>query len=139
MLKQANASGNLVVPFEWGSYASWRLYPQVKVSMDGRYEAAYPETTFMMSLDFHFRLDAHWDQLIRDFPVDFIILDLAGGKVRPEDLLPYGYAVVWSDGKASALLASAKQFTALKQAAQELPPTTIEPLDARMPRHWWGK
>jgi len=139
VLKQADASGNLVVPFEWGSYASWRLYPQVKVSMDGRYEAAYPETTFMMSLDFHFKLDAHWDQLIRDFPVDFIILDLAGGKARPEDLLPYGYAVVWSDGKASALLASAKQFTALKQAAQELPPTTIEPLDARMPRHWWGK
>ncbi len=139
VLKQANATGNLVVPFEWGSYASWRLYPQVKVSMDGRYETTYPESTFRLSLDFHYKLDAHWDQLIRNYPVDFIILDLAGGRVRPADLEPYGYSVVWSDEKNSALLAATNQLAALRQAVQALPPTTIEPLDARMPLHWWGK
>jgi len=138
VLKLANVTGNLVVPFEWGSYASWRLYPQVKVSIDGRYETAYPESTFRMSMDFHYKLDAHWDQLIRDYPVDFIILDLAGGRLRPGDLQPYGYAVVWLDPDHSALLAATNQFVALRRAAQELPPITIEPLDSRIPQHWWG-
>lgn len=139
VLKQANVSGNLVVPFERGSYASWRLYPQIKVSIDGRYETTYPETTFLMNMDFHYKLDDHWDKLIRDYPVDFIILDLMNGKVRTEELIPYGYSVVWTDNATSALLATAKQFTALKQAADNLPPTTIEPLDARLTEHWWGK
>lgn len=139
VLKLANASGNLVVPFERGSYASWRLYPQIKVAIDGRYETTYPETTFLMNMDFHYKVDAQWDRLIRDYPVDFIILDLVGGKVRPEDLLPYGFSVAWTDGTSSALLTNAKQFPALKQAADNLPPTTIEPLDAQIPQHWWGK
>ncbi|MEI9961659.1 MAG: hypothetical protein WDM76_11160 [Limisphaerales bacterium] len=139
VLKQANASGNLVVPFEWGSYASWRLYPPVKISLDGRYETTYPESTFLMGMDFQYKLGTNWNRLIRDFPVDFIILDLQRGGVHPEDLSPYGYAVVWSDDSFSALLASTNKFAALQQAAQNLPPVTIDPLDARIPQHWWPK
>lgn len=139
VLKLANVSGNLVVPFERGSYATWRLYPQIKVAIDGRYETTYPENIFLMNMDFHYKVGAQWDRLIHDFPVDFIILDLVGGKVRPEDLFPHGFSVVWTDGISSALLANAKQFPALKQAAENLPPTTIEPLDAQIPQHWWGK
>ncbi len=32
----------LAVVFSWGEYAIWHLYPDYKVSMDGRYETAYP-------------------------------------------------------------------------------------------------
>lgn len=40
---QANhIQGNLWCPFHWGEYLFWNLYPNVKVSMDGRYEAIYP-------------------------------------------------------------------------------------------------
>lgn len=34
-------AGNLWTPFYAGSYVSWKLYPNVKVSFDGRYEVAY--------------------------------------------------------------------------------------------------
>src|SRR5262249_5369267 len=35
--------GNLMVPFRIGAYVSWKLYPAVKVSVDSRYEVAYPD------------------------------------------------------------------------------------------------
>jgi hypothetical protein len=35
--------GELLVPFDWGAYVIWKLYPQVKVSWDSRYEVTYPE------------------------------------------------------------------------------------------------
>jgi len=34
--------GNIMVPFRIGSYVSWKLYPAAKVSVDSRYEVAYP-------------------------------------------------------------------------------------------------
>lgn len=40
-IKINNLSGNLFVPFNWGSYSLWRLYPQNLVSFDGRFEEAY--------------------------------------------------------------------------------------------------
>jgi hypothetical protein len=41
-LEESGFAGNLFVPFSAGGYVSWRLYPRVKVSLDGRYEVAYP-------------------------------------------------------------------------------------------------
>ncbi|MGH7338286.1 MAG: hypothetical protein ACREI7_11945, partial [Myxococcota bacterium] len=35
-------AGNVLVGFDWGSYVSWKLYPRVKVSLDSRFEVAYP-------------------------------------------------------------------------------------------------
>ncbi len=43
--------GNLVVPFNWGEYAIWML-PGCKVSMDGRYETVYPDSTVKLVEDF---------------------------------------------------------------------------------------
>ena len=41
-LRENKFAGNLMVPFVAGSYVSWKLYPEVKVSLDSRYEVAYP-------------------------------------------------------------------------------------------------
>lgn len=41
-LRQQQFRGNLMVPFTAGAYVSWKLYPEVKVSVDSRYEVAYP-------------------------------------------------------------------------------------------------
>ncbi len=38
--------GNLWSTFEWGEYLMWTLYPEVRVSLDGRYETLYPESVF---------------------------------------------------------------------------------------------
>jgi hypothetical protein len=44
-LKQSGVKGNLLTPFNPGSYAMWALRGQMRVSMDGRYDLVYkPET-----------------------------------------------------------------------------------------------
>jgi hypothetical protein len=40
-LREQHFRGNLLTPFNQGSYVLWKLYPAVKVSLDSRYEAAY--------------------------------------------------------------------------------------------------
>jgi hypothetical protein len=42
-LRTARFRGNVLTPFEQGAFLSWKLYPDVKVSLDSRYEAAYPD------------------------------------------------------------------------------------------------
>lgn len=44
-LKDETGGGNLLVGFNAGSYAIWTLYPKFLVSMDGRYEEVYPQST----------------------------------------------------------------------------------------------
>jgi hypothetical protein len=138
ILSLAEAKGNLATPFHWGSYSSWRLYPNIKVSMDGRYEAAYPESTFQLNGRFFDKNGPDWDRLIRAYPVDFVILDLTQGGLRPEDLLPRGYTLIWFTKGCSALMALEKHAAHLRQVADALPPATIEPLDPAIPDRWWG-
>ncbi|MBI2985992.1 MAG: hypothetical protein HYY45_04410 [Deltaproteobacteria bacterium] len=41
-LRRNGIRGNLAVPFDWGEYFIWKLYPEIRVSIDGRYTTAYP-------------------------------------------------------------------------------------------------
>ena len=41
-LQRNGIRGNLAVPFDWGEYFIWKLYPESRVSIDGRYTTAYP-------------------------------------------------------------------------------------------------
>ena len=45
-LRENRDGGNVLVAFEEGSYALWRLHPRFLVSIDGRYEEVYPQKTF---------------------------------------------------------------------------------------------
>lgn len=47
-LKQNEKSGRLLVDFNLGSFAIWVLYPNFRVSLDGRYEELYPESTLRL-------------------------------------------------------------------------------------------
>ncbi|MFQ5849500.1 MAG: hypothetical protein ACE5JU_02790 [Candidatus Binatia bacterium] len=41
-LERSGIRGNAAVPFDWGEYFIWKLYPKIRVSIDGRYTTAYP-------------------------------------------------------------------------------------------------
>ena len=72
-VKQNGLSGNLATSFDWGSYASWKLYPQCKVMLDGRYEEVYPDDVFDVAIRFAVRKDSWWEALTR-FPTDIVVL-----------------------------------------------------------------
>ena len=139
ILSHAGAEGNLATPFGWGCYCTWRLNPRIKISMDGRYETTFPESTFDLNNRFYEKRGANWDQLIRDYPVDYVILDYVEEALRPLDLIERGYVLIWETKDHSALLALPQHAYELKQIAAALPPTTINPLDAKIPDTWWPR
>jgi hypothetical protein len=65
--------GNLMVPFDWGAYVSWRLYPDVKVSIDSRYEVAYPPGSLENNSIFYRALD-NWQAILAAEQADAVLV-----------------------------------------------------------------
>lgn len=52
-ITENHISGNFWVPFSWGEFLYWTLYPNGRVSMDGRYETIYPPAVYTDYLAFY--------------------------------------------------------------------------------------
>lgn len=65
--------GNVMTDYDMGSYVMWKLHPEVKVSLDSRYEAAYPAWLFEESKDFYLGRDG-WEAVLGKYPHDFILV-----------------------------------------------------------------
>lgn len=72
-IRANSITGNLAVPFDWGSYASWHLYPQCKVLIDGRYEEVYTPEAFDMAARFTIGGE-NWREALIKYHTDVIIL-----------------------------------------------------------------
>jgi hypothetical protein len=65
--------GNVMAPFEYGAYVSWKLFPAVRVAVDSRYEVAYPSSWVDEVFGFY---QAHvgWRQTLATHPTDVILV-----------------------------------------------------------------
>jgi hypothetical protein len=71
-LKENEIKGNILLPFEWGEYAIYKLYPGCKVSIDGRFRTVYPEEV----LKDHFEAagdESKLRDLLEKYPADIIL------------------------------------------------------------------
>jgi hypothetical protein len=70
-IRENGLRGNLAVPFDWGEYAIWHLYPDCRVSIDGRYTTAYPSNVIDSGWRF---IDGSpgWDALLQDASVALV-------------------------------------------------------------------
>ena len=66
-------SGDLLIHFDWGEYALWRLYPRCRVAIDGRYETVYPQRTHKSYFDFLSKR-RDWDRFLEEYPPDMILI-----------------------------------------------------------------
>lgn len=71
-LKINNLKGNLLTNFHFGSYASYKLYPNIKIFMDGRYEEVY-DVNLINEMGDLFLVDN--DNLLKKYKTDFIIIE----------------------------------------------------------------
>jgi hypothetical protein len=72
-LEESDFHGNLTLPFEVGGYATWKLYPKARVSIDGRYEVAYQPGV----LEDHIRLyeaESGWQDILTKYPTDAVLV-----------------------------------------------------------------
>jgi hypothetical protein len=65
--------GNLFTPFVVGAYVSWKLHPRVKVSLDSRYEVAYPPDALERNLQFYDG-SADWRAILERDPTDLVLV-----------------------------------------------------------------
>ncbi len=72
---QRHLSGKLLVSFNWGEYGLWRLYPQCRVAIDGRYETVYPESLHKEYFDFLMARQG-WRNFLDHYPPDLILIEL---------------------------------------------------------------
>ncbi|EKE02821.1 MAG: hypothetical protein ACD_20C00328G0014 [uncultured bacterium] len=84
-IKQNNLSGNLAITYNWGSYALWKLYPQCRVLIDGRYEEVYPNDMYLLALKFSEHIGNDWAKFLNVFHTDIIVAPKSAYK--PVDLL----------------------------------------------------
>lgn len=72
-LRESRFRGNLMVPFTVGAYVSWKLHPDVKVSIDGRYEVAYAPGVLERIHDFY-EAASDWRETLAMYPTDAVLV-----------------------------------------------------------------
>src|SRR5262249_50580225 len=72
-LREQGFTGNAFVPFVVGAFVSWKLYPQVKVSIDSRYEVAYPPERLVEPIDFY-DAASDWQAVLARYPTDVVLV-----------------------------------------------------------------
>lgn len=94
-LRINHLSGNLATPFRWGEYVLWKLYPQVKVSFDGRYETVYPEHVSDAAFRLMYGRDGWW-RLLEEYPTDMVLVHKAN-RIAAIMREQAGWAAVYED------------------------------------------
>lgn len=74
-LKSANFRGNVMTPFEQGAYVSWKLYPNVRVGCDSRYEVAYDPAWVSRVMEMYTAPKAgEWEKVLAAYPTDLVLV-----------------------------------------------------------------
>lgn len=72
-LSEVGFEGNVMTPFEVGAFVSWKLHPAVRVSLDGRFEVAYPHEVFVDHGTFYGATDG-WQSARDRYPADAVLV-----------------------------------------------------------------
>lgn len=102
LLKRNDIRGNLLVPFNYGSYALWELRGRMRVSMDGRYEIVYTPETYRRVDDF-FAARGDWHSLLAS-PVPDAILVPRDENIYSRLRAEPAWLEVWTDPRNAVFL-----------------------------------
>ena len=105
-LRLNGLQGNLALPYNWGEYVLWELYPKVKVSFDGRYETVYPPSVATDNFNFMYGR-GDWRRLLRDYPTQMVLVDKTYPMARLMEREP-GWTAVYDDPRSALYLPTEK-------------------------------
>ena len=74
LLKENNIKGNLFVEMTYGSFCAYKLFPQNKIFMDGRYEEVYNPDLLNVMKNFIRQEGNNKDAVITDYGTDIVLL-----------------------------------------------------------------
>ena len=73
-IKTNNINGNIYVDMTYGSYCAYKLYPQNKIFMDGRYEEVYPVNLLEEEKLFETQDDGNTNSVLNYYKTDLVLL-----------------------------------------------------------------
>jgi hypothetical protein len=74
-MNENKLSGNVFLPLWWGSYTTWRAWPDLRVSMDGRNISAFSNETVAENLRFYSAAVTQEDEAAPSkYATDFLIV-----------------------------------------------------------------
>ena len=88
-LQREKIHGNLLVPFNYGSYALWELRGRMRVSMDGRYDLVYKPETYQRVDDF-FAAKKDWYETLTHPTPDAVLVPATGMSTTSSASVPAG-------------------------------------------------
>lgn len=113
-LRESRPGGDVLVEFVRGSYALWRLHPKFRVSIDGRYEEVYPQTTFdVVKLALDPGAEGH-EEAFRSVRPDYIVLESDAPAVDRPELFGPDWTIAYRDSA----------FTILESGGDGSPPAS---------------
>ncbi len=98
-VKKNNLTGNLFIPFNWGSYALWKLYPQNLVSIDGRFEEVYKTVSYLDVTQFTL-LEDQQDSILKKYNHQVFIVGIESSGYKKLKSLPEWQLVYEGDNAA---------------------------------------
>jgi hypothetical protein len=111
-------TGNLLVPFVSGAYVSWKLHPRIKVSIDSRYEVAYPPERLDEHVAFY-TARSGWDRLLERYPTDMILVRHADAVAAALSTHP-GWKAVYRDDAFALYARKASDFSQEDRRGQQI-------------------
>ncbi|UCD90131.1 MAG: hypothetical protein JSW04_01440 [Desulfobacterales bacterium] len=85
-LEKNRVKGNLWVPLHYGGYVLFHLYPDIKVSIDGRWAMVYPRQTMQDNMTFAFQgTKGKWKQLLEKYGADLAIVETGNPAMKEMD------------------------------------------------------
>ncbi|OGV65118.1 MAG: hypothetical protein A2283_12875 [Lentisphaerae bacterium RIFOXYA12_FULL_48_11] len=72
-IQQNNIKGNMFVFFDWAEYCIWKLYPDCRVFLDGRFTDAYRKETVTDYLNLLYTRKG-WENTLQKYPIDIILI-----------------------------------------------------------------
>lgn len=85
--------GNILVDMTYGSYVGYKLYPNNKIFMDGRYEEVYFPDLLLEMKDFFRMKGNNFDKILTKYPTDIVLLQ----KNHTENLSKYLVQKNWRE------------------------------------------
>ncbi|MCR5260215.1 MAG: hypothetical protein K6C94_00070 [Candidatus Gastranaerophilales bacterium] len=103
-IKQKKLSGNLFTDMTYGSFCAYKLYPQNKIFMDGRYEEVYNPELLEKIKNFAKQEGENPMSVVTDYPTDIVLL-FSNNKSVPMTDIPLsvklqelGWKLIFKDG-----------------------------------------
>ncbi|MEW5734703.1 MAG: hypothetical protein AB1921_07595 [Thermodesulfobacteriota bacterium] len=104
-LRQRGFTGKIVTDFAWGEYVLWKLWPECRVALDGRYDTVFPKEICREYLDFVLGKPDGREFLVR-YPPDAVLTRIGSDVDSRMRFLP-GWVLAHSDCASALFLREA--------------------------------